>query len=216
MSAPKPIVVIGAGGFGREVHDIVVAINRSVSVPEWNFLGFIDDGSPDLPLLARRGARFLGPTSQLCAHRGARYVVGIADPQARRRLAQVADAAGLRASSLVHPAATMGLDVHVGGGSIVCSHVSITTNVRIGRHVHLDQNVAIGHDVRIMDYCRVNPGATVSGNVSLEEGVTLGTNCTVIQGVHIGKGTVVGAGAAVIHDLPGAITAVGVPARRLK
>ena len=208
-----PIVVIGAGGFGREVHDVIVAINAASAEPVWHFLGFVDDGTPDQQLLGRRNARHLGGTNELPSMGGTFYVIGVGNPVARRRLAEQADAAGLRAATLVHPSATMGLDVEVGEGSIICSHVSITTNVRIGRHVHLDQNVAIGHDTTLRDFSRVNPGATVSGNVTLDEDVTMGTNSTVIQGLRIGRGATVGAGAAVIRDLPPGVVAVGVPAR---
>ena len=169
VTTAAPIVVIGAGGFGREVHDVIVAINAASADPVWHFLGFVDDGTPDPQLLGRRNARHLGGTNELPSMGGTFYVIGVGNPVARRRLAEQADAAGLRAATLVHPSATMGLDVEVGEGSIICSHVSITTNVRIGRHVHLDQNVAIGHDTTLRDFSRVNPGATVSGNVTLDE-----------------------------------------------
>ena len=53
----------------------------------------------------------------------------------------------------------------------------------------------------------------MSGNVTLDEDVTMGTNSTVIQGLRIGRGATVGAGAAVIRDLPPGVVAVGVPAR---
>ena len=215
VTTAAPIVVIGAGGFGREVHDVIVAVNAASAEPVWHFLGFVDDGTPDQQLLGRRNARHLGGTNELPSMGGASYVIGVGNPVARRRLAEQADAAGLRAATLVHPSATMGLDVEVGEGSIICSHVSITTNVRIGRHVHLDQNVAIGHDTTLRDFSRVNPGATVSGNVTLDEDVTMGTNSTAIQGLRIGRGATVGAGAAVIRDLPPGVVAVGVPARPL-
>ena len=37
----RRIVIIGCGGFGREVHDIVDAINSSSTT--WNLLGYVDD-----------------------------------------------------------------------------------------------------------------------------------------------------------------------------
>src|SRR4051812_45322452 len=55
----EAIVIIGAGGHGRELLDVVDALGS------WSFLGFIDDGSPDLDVLARRSAPLLGPVSAL-------------------------------------------------------------------------------------------------------------------------------------------------------
>lgn len=208
-----PLVIVGAGGFGRECHDVVVAINRID--PVWDFVGFADDSEPPADLLRRRGATWIGGTSSLADHSGAAYVVAVGDPHIRRRLVDVVEAGGLVPATLVHPAATIGLDVEVGEGSVICSHASLTTNIRVGRHVHIDQNVAIGHDAVLRDYCRVNPGATISGSVTLDEGVTVGTNSTVIQGLTVGRGAVVGAGAAVVRPVPPGATVVGVPARPL-
>lgn len=212
---PKPIVVIGAGGFGREVHDVIVAINAARSEPDWDFLGFIDDGRPDPELLSRRGATHLGGTEALPTIGSAAFVVGVGNPTTRRRLVDAAERSGLAAATLVHPSATIGVDVEIGEGSIICSHASLTTNIRIGRHVHIDQNVAIGHDVTLHDFCRMNPGATVAGTVTIEEDATMGASSTVIQGLTIRRGATVGAGAAVVRDLPPNVVAVGVPARPL-
>jgi carbonic anhydrase/acetyltransferase-like protein (isoleucine patch superfamily) len=49
-----------------------------------------------------------------------------------------------------------------------------------------------------------------------EEGIFLGIGSSVIPGRRIGAWTTVGAGAAVIHDLPAQVTAVGVPAHVLE
>jgi len=209
----EPLIIIGAGGFGREVHDIVVAINRAADEPVWEFLGFLDDGEVHLERLERRGARLLETSQALPQYAGAWYVVGIGNPKIREMLANRADAAGLRAATLIHPSATTGLDVEIGDGSVVCSHVSITTNIRLGRHVHLDQNAAVGHDVTMEDFVRVNPGATISGDVVLERGVTVGTGAAVVQGLTVGAGVVVGAGAVVVDDVEPARVVVGVPAR---
>lgn len=215
MKPADPIVVIGAGGFGREVHDVIVAINAAQPEPTWHFLGFVDDGSPDLELLTRRGAPYVGPSAEMKSLSGIQYVVGIGNPYSRRQLADSADSAGLAAATLIHPSATIGLDVEIGAGTIICSHVSITTNIRIGRHVHLNLNATVGHDSTLKDFVTINPGATISGNVALEEEVTMGTLSTVIQGRRIGRGTTVGAGAAVVRDLPAGVVAVGVPAKPL-
>jgi hypothetical protein len=49
-------VIIGAGGFGREVLDVVEAVGGAA----YEFLGFLDDGTPDKRLLVARSARHLG------------------------------------------------------------------------------------------------------------------------------------------------------------
>lgn len=211
----EPLIIVGAGGFGREVHDIVVELNQAAGTPEWDFVGFLDDGSVRLDRLERRGARLLGTTNELAQYSGARYVIGIADPKMRETLAGRADAAGLQAATLIHPTVTIGLDVQIGAGSVLCSHVSITTNIRIGHHVHLNLNSTVGHDAVLEDFVSVFPGSTISGDVVLKRGVTIGTNAAVIQGTTVNNDAFIGAGAVVVRDVMAGVTAVGVPARAL-
>lgn len=209
----EALIIIGAGGFGREVNDVVAAVNDASSQTVWDLLGFVDDGHVHLDRLGRIGTRHLGTTAALTDHSNAWFVVGVGNPRVRRLLADRAYAAGLRAATLIHPTATLGKDVVIGEGSIICSHVSITTNIRIGRHVQLNLNCTVGHEAVLHDYATVFPGATISGEVVLEEDVTVGTNAAVIQGLRVGQGSFVGAGAAVVREVPPGVTVVGVPAR---
>src|SRR2546423_7861029 len=204
-----PLVIVGAGGHGREMLDVVRAMNAAK--PTFDFLGFVDDGHPDVSLLDRLEAPFLGPTGEL-AKLGAAYVIGVGTPEPRKRIDQQLSALGLEPAVLVHPMASMGADIELGPGSVVCAHASITTHVRTGRHVHLNVGARVAHDTVVGDYGTLLPNATVSGGVSLGEGVMLGTNSAIIQGLSVGAWTVVGAGAVVIRDLPAGVTAVGVPA----
>lgn len=209
------LVIVGAGGFGREVLDVARAMDLHGSTEERrvNFRGFIDD-APDADRLERIGARHLGGLGVLNSHTGAHFVVGVGAPDVRERLVQAALSAGLApAPALVHPHATLGADVVLGVGTVVCAGVRVTTNVRVGEHVHVNLNATVGHDAALEDYVTVNPLAAVSGDVRLGRGVTVGTTACVNQGLSVGARAVVGSGAAVIRDVPTGATVVGVPAR---
>jgi len=207
MSAP--IVIIGAGGFGREVLDIVGALN--VIVPTWEFLGFLDDGDPDRQLLGRLGAEYLGSSSCL-ADIDAHFVIGIGSGEDRTRLAALANYLGRVPATLVHPAATVGSDVEIGGGSVVCAQTSITTHIAVGRHVHVNPGCTIGHDAVLEDFVTLFPGAAISGNVVVREAATVGARAVVLPGLEVGAGAMVGAGAVVVQSIPAGSTVVGVPA----
>jgi sugar O-acyltransferase (sialic acid O-acetyltransferase NeuD family) len=214
------LVIMGAGGFGREAHDVVEAINEAAmaaGAPTINFLGFIDNHVVDPELIQERGAAYLGSDDVLeDLPWGTQYVIAIGDGRVRRALDERATKLGLEAAVLVHPSAVLGKHlIMLGPGTIVCAHVSITTNVRIGRHGHINLNVTIGHDVTLGDYVTINPGATISGNVLLEDEVMIGTGAAVIQGKSVGAASVIGAGASVVRDVPAGVTAVGVPAKIL-
>ena len=204
------LVIIGSGGHGREMLDIVEAINHVAET--FNVLGFLDDSDHNDALLARRGTTRLGPVEML-ADIDAQYVIGIGSGAVRACIDRRATELGREAAVLVHPAASMGGDVELAPGVVVAAGARITTNVRLGRHTQLNVNCSVSHDCRLGDYVTVSPGATVSGTVTLEDGVLIGAGATVIQGLTVGRWTTVGAGAVVVRDLPADVVAVGVPAR---
>lgn len=208
----RRLVIVGAGGHGREVLDVIEAMNADEAVYE--FLGFLDDGPVDDALLGRRNVAVIGLVADL-ATADAEYLVAVGSPSVRRRIDAMASALGVPAAVAVHPAATVGSDVELGPGSVLNAGARLTTNVVLGRHVHLNVNATVSHDCRLGDYVTLNPGARACGNVTLGEGVTLGAGATVIHGRAVGAWTTVGAGAVVVRDLAAHVTAVGVPARAL-
>lgn len=204
------LVVVGAGGHGREALDVVEAINRRR--PTFELLEVIDDHGDEHGLLARRGIAVVGATA-LLAETEACYVIGVGSPEGRRKVDALATAAGLEPATLIHPTAVLGSDLRIGPGFVAAAHAQVTTNVTTGRHVHLNIGATVSHDCILGDYVTLSPGCHVSGNVRLGDAVTLGVGAVVRQGITIGAGTFVGAGAVVVDDLPPDVTAVGVPAR---
>ena len=210
-SIGRDVVIIGAGGFGREVLDIIDSLAGHGGL---RCVGFVDDGDVRRDLLERRGVPLLGTTRQLHGL-DVFYVVGIGSGSARERIVSFLDGSGCTPTTLIHPAATIGSDVRMASGVIVAAGARLTTNIDVGRHVDLHVNCAVGHDSVIEDFVSVFPGATVSGNVHIGRGATIGTGANVLPGVRIGAGAFVGAGAVVTKDVPARSTVVGSPAHPL-
>ena len=214
MGDGQRIVIVGAGGFGREVLDVLRAMDPDQS--QFEFVGFVAEDKPDPEVQARIDESWLGtPSAFLPAAMASHYVIGIAAPRIRERISMLFDAAGLAAATLIHPTATFGRDVVLGAGSVMCAGSGVTTNIRIGRHVHLDRLVTVGHDCTIGDFVTIHPGVALSGGVTIDSGTLLGTNSCVLPGRSIGSDVVVGAGALVTHDVADGTTVVGIPARPL-
>lgn len=214
----EDIIIVGAGGFGREVVDIIEAINDTAAEPIWALRGVIDDApsTENLQRLTDRSVEYLGTVSDaLATPARPAFIVGVGNPAARESLASTLEAHGFGAATLVHPSVTMGSHVTLGPGSVLCAGVRITTNVVIGKHVHVNLNATIGHDSRLGDYVSVNPLASVSGDCVVEDHVLLGVCASLINGVTVGAGSVVGGGACAVRDIPPGVTAVGVPAKPL-
>lgn len=208
------VAIIGAGGFGREALDVLRAMDPSEE--HWQFSGFVAKDEPDPAILHRIDAHWLGSDAAFLADpQASHFVLAISGPKLRQRVAERYEASGLSPLTLLHPTATIGRDVEFGDGAVVCAHVSITTNVRIGRHAHIDRVVTVGHDCRLGDFVTLHPAAVLSGAVIVGAGARFGTNSCVLPGLSIGRDATVGAGAVVTADVADGLTVVGVPARAL-
>lgn len=89
----------------------------------------------------------------------------------------------------------------------------------IGPHCLLAQGVSLiaaNHLIRPGQRFQDLPVDTRRTGVTLEENVWLGCHVTVLPGCTVGRGSVVGAGSVVTHDVPPGEIWVGVPAHRLR
>jgi sugar O-acyltransferase (sialic acid O-acetyltransferase NeuD family) len=209
------LVVIGGGGFGREVLELVEDINRDASTPALDVVGVLDDGTPDPGLLGQLGVQHLGDISTLQGlEPDVGYVIGIGACAARQEIDRQCRAWNRTAVTLVHPSAVVGRrSVQVGPGSVICANSTITTNVTLGRHVHVNPNVSIGHDTTVGDYVTLTPQAALAGHVTVHDAVFVGTGARIMPGITVGSGVLVGAGALVTRDVAAHQTVLGVPAR---
>jgi sugar O-acyltransferase (sialic acid O-acetyltransferase NeuD family) len=214
-----PIVVVGAGGFGREVIDVIEAMNAAAPEPAWELAGVVDDSlaPANRDRLENRSITYLGTTDDFLASGGApvSYAVGIGSPAVRRKIALRFDGDGHSGARLIHPSVTMGADVTIGPGTVLCAGVRITTNIAIGQHVHINLNATVGHDTSIGDFVSLNPLASISGDCVIEDDVLVGVGGIVLNGLRLGRGAVVGGAACAVRDVAPETTVVGVPARPL-
>lgn len=208
----KDIVVVGAGGFGREVAWLIEDINKVNE--EWNIIGFVDD-SDSIQGTDINGYKVVGNIEWL-KNQKFNVVNAIGDPIVKKKVIErLIDSENIY-PVLIHPSVIYSRQVSFGEGSIVCAANIITTNIEIGKHVIINLDCTIGHDAAIGNYTTILPSVNISGFVKTEEGVSIGTGSAVIQGVRIGENTVIGAGSVVVKDLPANCTAVGTPAKPIK
>jgi sugar O-acyltransferase (sialic acid O-acetyltransferase NeuD family) len=209
------IVVLGAGGHGREVAEILRAQFRND--PAHEVAGFVDD---DAQLWGKRrdGLPVLGDWSWFDGEdcTDIRVITAVGSPSSCRVLVARARARDLRfisacsACSLVSPLA------QVGQGVTIFPHVVISTNVRIGDFSVLNVAATLSHDCDVGAYSILSPAVHLAGAVKLGDGCFVGMGANIIQSCTIGADSVIGAGAVVLGNLEPGVTAVGVPARVIR
>ena len=182
-------------------------------------LVFVDDAPPAEVV---NGHRVLTYAHWLAQPAASRHMnIAIANSAVRQKLAErcVADGVGFfeaRAPNVVQ------LDeVAIGPGAILCSFVTLTSNIQIGHHFHANLYSYVEHDCVIGDYVTFAPGVQCNGNVHIEDHAYIGAGAVIKQGkpgapLVIGRGAVVGMGAVVTKSVPAGVTVVGNPARAME
>jgi sugar O-acyltransferase (sialic acid O-acetyltransferase NeuD family) len=205
------LVIVGAGGFGREV-----AWLASEVLEPYRVIGFLDD-QHDLAERDLGGFPHLGPVTDWQRHADASFVVAIGNPRTRASVVERMNACGtVNYGSLVHRDCRIGPACSLGAGSIVCAGCILTTNVVVGAHTIINIGSTIGHDVRIGAFVTLAPQAAVSGCVTIATGVEVGTAASIRQGLTIGEGGMLGMGSALTKNIPPNTFFFGVPAKRVK
>ena len=206
------VVIIGGGGHGRVVLDILRRAG------EHEVVGFVDS-NPQLHGRLIDGIEVLGPLQilpQLRADGVGGTIIAIGDNGTRRQFFDHVDRAGLEQINAVHPSANVAGNATVGRGVVVAAGALVCAHCHVGDAAILNTGCIVDHETMISTACHVCPGARLAGRVTAESGAFIGIGATIVQRVRIGHDAIVGAGAVVLRDVPPMTTVVGLPAREIK
>jgi len=204
------ILIIGAGGHGQVVADILWRM-RDVDqgiIPA----GFLDDRR-DLVGQAFLGVPVLGRTAD---HRNIQHdalIVAVGANETRKRVFQMLRQDGEGFAIALHPKSIVAPDVQIGSASMICAGVVVNTGTTIGEAVILNTGCTVDHHNHIGSFVHIAPGTHLGGEVEVGEGALIGIGATVMPRKRIGAWSIVGAGALVHQDVPERSVVVGVPAR---
>ena len=201
------LVILGAGGHGRALIELVRAL------PDWEAVGLVDSAADAQPQL---GLPVLGQEDALPSLRASgigHAVVAIGASAARLRVAERLRAAGFALPPLVHPSAVIAGSARLGEGTVALPRVVVGAAARIGALCILNTGAILEHDAAVGDGAHIGPGAVLAGGVTVGAGALVGAGAAVRPYARIGDGAVVGTGAAVVEDVAAGTTVGGVPAR---
>lgn len=208
----KKLLILGAGGFGREVHSWLsdwCSKNSDVEI-----VGFIDDnlsaldGFDGTPPIISRISDYQPSVDEF-------IVCAIGNPQIKKTIIGILLSKKARFFTLQHPSAIIGKRVTLGVGAVICPNVIITTDIHIGDFVTINAASTVGHDAFIGDYCTLSGHCDVTGGAKLEECVFMGSHATVLPKAHVGINACIGAGSVVLRKVAPNSTVFGVPAKRI-
>lgn len=208
----KDLLIVGAGGFGRELLQWSKEINKIT--PRWNIVGFLDDN-----LQALDGYdcdyKIVGKISDWEPKENEEFVIALGFPEIKKKVIESLLERGAEIVSMIHPDAHIGGFCTVGRGCIIYPDTRITVNVSIGDYVTILAQNFIGHDAVIGSYSTIFGNCSVNGHVQIGEGVLLNNSASTVPGIKIGTGAVIGAGSFVISNVRPGRHMFGNPAKRI-
>ncbi|MBP1763634.1 MAG: transferase [Firmicutes bacterium] len=202
------ILIIGAGGMGRDVMD---AVEKNGT---YRIDGFIDDTIPVGSDIS--GYKILGTIADLAkiAKDIDKGIIAIGDNWQRGKVARKIKNASktFHFVNVIHPSACIARNAQIGDGAILLAESIVSSNAIMGKHTLLHIGSMLGHDSKLGNYGCMLPGSKVGGNVRIGEYSSIGIGATLIHGITIGNHSFIGAGAIVISNIPSNVVAYGVPA----
>ncbi len=206
----KNIIIVGAGGFGRELVTLIKAINKIE--PTYNILGFIND-IPDALDGIKIDYQIIGTIKDWQPKEDEFFAMGISSPNGKEKVAGILKSKGAKFETFIHPAANIGDYVTIGEGCVIGSRASVGSCSILGDFVHVAGSM-VGQDAIIGDYSTTTGFANLT-NAHIGKRVFIGSHAVVLNKLTVGDDAYICAGSIVFSKVKAGTKVFGCPAKRI-
>lgn len=207
---PSGIVIVGAGGFGREVLQYLEDIAAAGGTHRVR--GFLDDFATKVepPSL---GMTVLGTVRDYEPRPDEAVVLAIGKPELRVSIGASLRRRGARFATVIHPLAYVAASARIGAGCIVAPFATVGAHAELAENVVLTFYASVAHDARVGEGSALSPYSVANGGAVLGRASFLGAGSVVNPMKRVGEYARVAAGSVVYRDVPDRSLASGNPAK---
>ncbi len=211
----KDIIIIGSGGYGKEVKTVIDAINK-IS-PTWNVTAFYDDAFTGNVAIID-GINCLGTIDDLISlnHEDLNLVFGIAD---RNVVNNVVDKFKnnntIKFPNIIHPTVEINSGVVLGKGNVIVFGCFLSCDVILGDFNFFNTFVSIGHDTIIGNFNCLMPRTQISGYTVIGNHNFFGMNSALLQNKKIGNNNIINSYTFLTKNITNDRKYFGVPGKRI-
>jgi len=206
------IIIVGAGGFAREVYSWA---NDAFSKENYKIKGFLSYNQKDLDGFNVK-VGVLGNDDNYKIDKNDLFIIAIGNIDIKKRAVKKLKKRGAKFISLIHPTSLINPTATIGEGVVICPYCLISDNVQVDDFVMMNTYASCGHDVKVGKYSILSPYVALNGFVKLENEVFVGTHATVIAYKKVGFKSKIGANSVVIKDVLANRTVIGVPGKAIQ
>ncbi len=207
------LAIYGAGGLGREVHELAKLINSRNNC--WDEIFFIDDGeaisNPRNALIIKfknLKDKFNLEDVEVC--------IAIGEPNIRKIIYTKLVDNNIAVATLIHPQVEIPKSTIIGKGVIINKLTSISCDSSIGENVYIHPMACVGHDSVVGKHSVISSFVDVAGDCVVGDCAFLAIGVIMKQCTNIGDNSIVGLASVVHRDIKGGVIAMGNPARPMK
>ena len=172
----KKVIIIGAGGHGKVIADIIIASYDTV-------IGFLDDRSEKGSLVS--GYPVLGTSSDCALFPDCSFVIAIGVNQIREAMAKRYHLKWYTANAVINASAVIGKHCIINTGAVIehdnviedyahiSPHATLCGTVRIGKLTHIGASAIIKNNCCVTADCTIGAGGVVIKDIQ-EAGTYVG------------------------------------------
>lgn len=206
----KNLIIIAAGGCGREVLQWAKDINKIEQ--RWNIKGFIDDNlnaldglKCDVSVISKIDEYDIQPDDE--------FICCIGNSIVRKKIVDQMKSRGAVFTTIIHPNAVIAETCTIGEGVVIYPYALISDNAIIGDQCIINMYSSVAHDSELDEYCTISAHCDITGMCKLGKNVFMGTTSNMVPSSKIGDDAYICAGSTVMGRVRAGKKVLGNPAK---